>query len=65
MTNEYPASKRMKRHGTRWALINIEIVRMLKYRNKVEDRISFEKLVAGAIVLTIESCKLEKSAILF
>ena len=47
-----PATRRIKRHGRRPAVTNKARARKVRYRKMVDERISSEKLVAGAMKLT-------------
>ena len=45
--------------------MNDNVVKMVRYRKSCEEYVSSAKLVAGVTVLTIASCALLKSAMLF
>ncbi len=55
----------MSRQGSRWEVTKRERVRSETYRKTVEERISSEKLVAGAIRVMRVSWRVEKSDIEF
>lgn len=60
-----PPTKRISRHGSRWAVKNNEAVTKVRTKNTVDEKVSSEKFVGGDKASTRVSCKTEKSAIEF